>query len=138
MREAIEPNHIEQLVVAAADCIRPVANVRYAMLLEELADGVSKTRLECRHPTCEHAQAEGVVLLLEPLNRYEDHLLNRLEQALDVVESAKSDSVRLLADAFHMNIEEPDLAAAIRHAGTHIHHVQLADSNRQEPGARTC
>src|ERR1044072_4781462 len=29
----------------------------------------------------EHAAAEGVTLYLEPLNRYEDHMVNRLDQA---------------------------------------------------------
>jgi sugar phosphate isomerase/epimerase len=33
-----------------------------------------------------------------------------------------------------MNIEEPDLAAAIREAGKHVGHVHFADSNRQAMG----
>jgi len=83
----------------------------------------------------QHASAEGVVLLLEPLNRYEDHHINRLEQALELIRATGTDSVKLLADVFHMNMEEADLAEAIRRAGPEIHHVQLADSNRLEPGA---
>ncbi len=43
-------------------------------------------------------------------------------------------NVKLLADLFHMNIEEADLAGAIRAAGAHVGHVHLADSNRRPAG----
>jgi sugar phosphate isomerase/epimerase len=82
----------------------------------------------------QHAEAEGVVLLLEPLTRYEDHHLNRLDQGAEVIAAAGSGSVKLLADVFHLNIEEADLPGAIRQAGPLLGHVQLADSNRLEPG----
>ena len=85
-----------------------------------------------------HAAAEGVWLALEPINRYEDHMLNRLDQGSDLAEEAGrrsgADSVRLVADLFHMNIEEDDLAAAITTAGTRIAHVHVDDSNRLQPG----
>jgi sugar phosphate isomerase/epimerase len=97
--------------------------------------GERQTLIETVAGLGQHAEREGVVLLLEPLNRYEDHHLNRLEQALDVVAATGSPAVKLLADVFHMNIEEADPAAAARRAGGHIQHVQLADSNRLEPGA---
>ena len=42
---------------------------------------------------------------------------------------------RVIADTFHMSIEEADIGAAIRAARHRIHHVQLGDSNRLEPGA---
>jgi sugar phosphate isomerase/epimerase len=43
-------------------------------------------------------------------------------------------NVKLLADLFHMNIEEVDLAESLRRAGQHVGHVHLADSNRQAAG----
>ena len=42
--------------------------------------------------------------------------------------------MKLLADLFHMNIEEADLPAAIRSAGSFIGHVHFADSNRRAVG----
>jgi sugar phosphate isomerase/epimerase len=72
-------------------------------------------------------------LLFEPLNRYETNLVNRLSEGADLLEEVGS-PVRLLADLFHMNIEEPDLPAAIRDNGW-IGHVHLADSNRHPAGA---
>ena len=43
-------------------------------------------------------------------------------------------NVRILADLFHMNIEEPDLASALREAGPMVGHVHFADSNRRAIG----
>jgi sugar phosphate isomerase/epimerase len=83
----------------------------------------------------EHAAREGVVLCLEPLNRYEDHMVNRLDQAVDLIRAVGLDSVRVLADTYHMNIEEDDLATAVTKAAPYLGHVQVSDSNRYQPGA---
>jgi sugar phosphate isomerase/epimerase len=77
------------------------------------------------------ARDAGVPIFLEPLNRYEQHLVNRLEQGVAFAEQV-GDGVGIMADLFHMNIEEADIAASIRAAGPHIVHV--ADSNRLQPG----
>jgi sugar phosphate isomerase/epimerase len=82
-----------------------------------------------------HAAAEGVCLYLEPLNRYEDHMVNRLEQAVDLVRTVGLDSLRVVADTYHMNIEEDEPAAALRAALPYIGHMQVSDSNRLQPGA---
>ncbi|AJE81533.1 putative AP endonuclease [Streptomyces albus] len=83
----------------------------------------------------EHARKEGVHLYLEPLNRYEDHMVNRLEQAVDLIRAVGLDSVRIGIDSYHMNIEEADPAAAILEAAPYIGHAQVSDSNRFQPGA---
>jgi sugar phosphate isomerase/epimerase len=83
----------------------------------------------------EHARREGVALFLEPLNRYEDHMVNRLEQAADLIRAVGLDSVRIGIDSYHMNIEETDPAAAILAAAPYIGHAQVSDSNRFQPGA---
>ncbi|MEQ1827889.1 MAG: sugar phosphate isomerase/epimerase family protein [Pirellula sp.] len=80
----------------------------------------------------EHAQKSGIILLYEPLNRYETDQANTLEQGLAMIEGL--DNVRLLADWFHMNIEEADMAGAIRKAGNAIGHIHFADSNRMAIG----
>jgi Sugar phosphate isomerases/epimerases len=81
------------------------------------------------------AAALGVSLYLEPLNRYEDHMVNTLEQAVSLIREVGMDSVRIAADTFHMSIEEADPAAALLNAGPFVGHVQASDSNRLEPGA---
>jgi sugar phosphate isomerase/epimerase len=79
------------------------------------------------------ASAAGVPLFLEPLNRYEAHVVNRLEQGVAFCEAA-GPGVAIMADFFHMSIEEADLAASIRAAGRHVVYVHVADSNRHQPG----
>lgn len=74
------------------------------------------------------------MLIYEPLNRYETNFATRLEDGVALLKKAGSAKVKLLADLFHMNIEEVDLAAAIRTTGSHIGHVHLADSNRRPAG----
>lgn len=83
----------------------------------------------------EHAASEGVEIYLEPLNRYEDHMINRLADGVRLLKLVGLDSVRLAPDTYHMNIEESDPAAALQEAAQYIGHVQASDSNRLEPGA---
>ena len=82
----------------------------------------------------EHATSEGSLVLFEPLNRYEDHMVNRVEQAAAICRDIGAASTRVMADAFHMNIEEDDIAAAIRADADLIGHVHVADSGRLQPG----
>ena len=83
----------------------------------------------------ELAEREGTLVLLEPLNRYEDHMLNRVEQAAELCEAVGRPSVKVMGDLFHMNIEEDDLGETIKQADDYLAHVHLADSNRVQPGA---
>jgi sugar phosphate isomerase/epimerase len=81
-----------------------------------------------------HAEHAGTLVLLEPLNRYEDHMLNTVAQAAELAAAAGSPAVRVLADTYHMNIEEDDPCAALRAAGDLLGAVHLSDSNRHQPG----
>ena len=81
-----------------------------------------------------YAARQGVRLLLEPINRYETDLVNTVGDALAVACEA-GENVGLLVDTFHMNIEDPSIAGAIRDAAPRIWHVHVADSNRRAPGA---
>jgi sugar phosphate isomerase/epimerase len=78
--------------------------------------------------------AAGQVFLYEPLNRYETNLFNRLGDAAEFLDAVGADGVKLLADLFHMNIEEASIADALRAAGSRIGHVHFADSNRRAVG----
>ena len=81
-----------------------------------------------------HAAQVGINIYLEPLNRYETNFMNRLAEAVEICEKVGNPRVMMMADFFHMNIEEPDMNAAIRAAGKWIGHVHLADSHRTQPG----
>jgi sugar phosphate isomerase/epimerase len=79
--------------------------------------------------------ADGIVIALEALNRYETHLLRTLDDADQLRRRIDSPNVQLMADVFHMNIEEDSIAASIRAHGENIVHVHLADNQRREPGS---
>lgn len=81
-----------------------------------------------------YAQPLGVSLAVEPINRYETNLLNNIEQALEFVDNVGLDNVGVLADTFHMNIEEADLAGSLRSTGDRLLHIQFTDSNRLAAG----
>ncbi|MEP4079945.1 TIM barrel protein [Haloferula sp.] len=80
------------------------------------------------------AARHDVPFIYEPLNRYETNLINHLAEGARYLATHKLDNIVLLADLFHMNIEESDVAQAILDAGKHIGHVHYADSNRQAMG----
>lgn len=82
----------------------------------------------------ELAGSLGTVLLYEPLNRYETNLFNRVGEAADWLKALRTQRVKVLADLFHMNIEESDPASALRNAGSSVGHVHFADSNRRAVG----
>lgn len=80
------------------------------------------------------AGEKGVSLAIEPINRYETHLINSLDDALRFSEEVGLDSVKIMGDTFHMNIEDSDFGLAIRKANRNLVHVHVADSNRRSPG----
>lgn len=80
------------------------------------------------------AHALGAPLLFEPLNRYETNLFNTVADTLSFLSTLRTHNVRLLCDLYHMNIEEVDVAGAIRQAGPKLGHVHFADSNRRAVG----
>jgi sugar phosphate isomerase/epimerase len=81
-----------------------------------------------------YAARYGLPLLYEPLNRYETNLINRLDDGVRLLKGLGTSNVKLLADLYHMNIEEADLAAAVRDAAGFVGHVHFADSNRRAAG----
>ena len=82
----------------------------------------------------EHATQFNVPLIYEPLNRYETNLCTTMSEGAALLESQAIANVVLLADLFHMNIEESNIADALKEGGKHIGHVHFVDSNRRPAG----
>jgi altronate hydrolase len=80
------------------------------------------------------AEGAGVRVALEPINRYETDLLATLEETAEVLDRVSSPAVGLLADTFHMNIEEADPLTELERWGKRTVHFHVADSNRWAPG----
>jgi sugar phosphate isomerase/epimerase len=79
------------------------------------------------------AKEKHIRVGIEPLNRFETHILNRADQALALAEAVAPDCGVCL-DAFHLNIEDADLYASIRKAGARIVDFHVADNNRLAAG----
>jgi len=82
----------------------------------------------------EHAAPLNVRLVIEPINRYETNFIHTVEEALKFIGEVGSANVGLLADTFHMNIEEVSMAGALTEAGSKLEYVHFPDSNRLAPG----
>jgi D-psicose/D-tagatose/L-ribulose 3-epimerase len=89
---------------------------------------------ECLLKVAEYAEGKGVVLALEPVNRFETYFLNTIEDTRKMVEEINHPNVGIHADTFHMNIEEESFYGAIKMAGEHLCHVHLCENNRGIPG----
>lgn len=104
---------------------RSVPGVSKTQAKEFLREGLE--RLDAQ------AKAIGGNILYEPLNRYETDQCNTLAQGTELI--CGLSSTKLLADWFHMNIEEADMVESILKAGTAIGHVHFADTNRLAVGS---
>lgn len=81
-----------------------------------------------------YAADKGVSLAVEPLNRFETSFLNTTAQALDLIARVNHPAVGVGLDLFHLGIEEKQPGDAIRSAGPHLKHVQVAENDRGTPG----
>ena len=77
-----------------------------------------------------YAEEHGIRLAIEPLNRFETDFCNTGRQACALSDMVKSKAVGVMLDTFHMNMEENDMAEAIRHAAPHLMHFQANENHR--------
>lgn len=86
--------------------------------------------MESTKQICNMAQQANIEVVFEVLNRYESHQVRTLKEGMDLIEHIKAPNLKLLADAYHMNIEEANPAMSLREAGKNIGLYHAADSNR--------
>lgn len=82
----------------------------------------------------EAAQKKGVLLAMEPLNRFETDMINVVSQGLKFIDETGMENVGFHLDTFHMHLEEKDSADAIRKAGKKIFHFHACENDRGVPG----
>lgn len=82
----------------------------------------------------EYASTVGVALALEPLNRFETDLVNTVRDGTELCALIGAPNVGLLADTFHLNIEESSITDALTSAGPVLRHVHASENDRSAPG----
>jgi D-psicose/D-tagatose/L-ribulose 3-epimerase len=94
-----------------------------------------KQAVEGFHSMGETLTANGMVLAIEPLNRFETYFLNTAADAARLCDQIDHPNIGILFDTFHANIEEKDIAAGIRTVGRHLRHVHTCENDRGIPGS---
>lgn len=80
------------------------------------------------------AAEHGVTLYLEPLNRYQDHMINTLQDARDILEAGGFQNVAIVGDFYHMSIEEDDISQSLERHAPYVKHLHVAENHRYQPG----
>lgn len=97
--------------------------------LDNVADALTRA--------ARHARSLGLLFGIEPVNRYETHLLNTGWQAVEMIERIGAENMFIHLDTYHMNIEEKGIAQGIIDAREHLRYIHLSESDRGTPGAGT-
>jgi sugar phosphate isomerase/epimerase len=121
---------------AALNCKRVVINptrltkwIPLASLKDELKWGAESVA-----EIADYAKQFAVTLCVEAWNRYDTYLINTASECRTFVDMVKRDNVGVMLDTFHLNIEEIDMAGAIRDSRGYLVHLHVSDSNRAAPG----
>jgi len=88
-------------------------------------------------PVARRARDYGMLVGVEPCNRYETHLLNTASQAVAFLDRVDEPNVTIHLDTYHMNIEEKGHAAGFATARGRCAYVHLSESDRGVPGSGT-
>lgn len=80
------------------------------------------------------AKETDTYIYLEPLNRYQDHMLNTLEDAVEIILRGGFERVKITADFYHMAIEEDDISESLKKYKNYIGHIHIAENHRYQPG----
>ncbi len=94
-----------------------------------------KWGVDSMRQVAEHAGSVGVMLGVECLNRFETYLLNTHSDAARFVREVNHPNCRMMYDTFHSNIEEKNIAEAIRSCQDVLTHVHISENDRSTPGS---
>jgi D-psicose/D-tagatose/L-ribulose 3-epimerase len=83
----------------------------------------------------DYAADRGVVLCIEPINRFETSFINTAGQLLELLDRVDHPACQATLDTFHMNIEEKSLGDAIRAVGPRLGHLHSCENDRGAPGS---
>lgn len=126
----------EELGAVGSICVPIRSSLRFPDLSPAFSarELISKLAVDMLRQAAQRTEGLEALILLEPLNRYEAHYLRSLADGVKLARMVDHPRVKVMADFFHMSIEEADIAASVRGVDDWIRHIHLADSNRMLPG----
>ena len=115
------------------------AQVIIGLIRGKIEESVDREKAEewtisCLRKCAERAKEHNIRLTLEPVNRYESNFINTISEGIEFIKRVGVSNLGLLADTFHMNIEEVSIEDSLIQAKDYLTHVHFADSNRWAPG----
>jgi D-psicose/D-tagatose/L-ribulose 3-epimerase len=139
---AAAQDYLQWMIDAAAETGSPVVcGPMYSAVgkprLPEAADREREWELAVNglQSMCSYAAERGVKLAFEPLNRFENDMINVVDQGLKLIAEVGAPNLGFHLDTFHMHLEEKDSAAAVRRAGNRVFHVHACENDRGIPGS---
>ena len=144
-----DPNIREQGKQYIIDCIRIAEKMGSPIFGGPVYSAVGKTRfiseeqkkkergwcVENLKQIATIASDHGVVVGVEPLNRFESDMVNTADQAISLVSEVSHPNIKIQLDTFHGNIEEKSIPDTIRKIGKEmLCHIQGNESDRGTPG----
>ncbi|PKP61496.1 hypothetical protein CVT91_03005 [Candidatus Atribacteria bacterium HGW-Atribacteria-1] len=118
--------------------VRGTANINLSNNNEKEKEKALSRISDCLVRCLEYSMKRSVGFLIEPMHRYHTNLINTIDSAVHFIndngEKLDIGRVGVLADTWHMNIEETDMVSPIIRNHKYITHIHFADSNRRAPG----
>jgi sugar phosphate isomerase/epimerase len=111
-----------------------IGRVRGPIASSEPYENSEKRFLDSMDDVAAYAEPKGVIIAVEPVNRYEINFLNRVDQAAEICGKIDRPNVKIMPDLFHMNIEDASIEACLAAHIDQIAYIHFADSNRLAPG----
>lgn len=133
--------HLDRIGNAMVDCgIQKLSGIIYSSWPGDFEGrGVTKQQawnwsIESMRTAIKTAEKLDLIYNVEVVNRFEQFIMNTVEEALQYVKEVDSPNIKILLDTFHMNIEEDSIPGAIKKAGNYLGHLHIGENNRKPPG----
>jgi D-psicose/D-tagatose/L-ribulose 3-epimerase len=82
----------------------------------------------------DYAQANGVTIALEAINRFESYFANTMDDLCRYTKALNHPAIQTMYDTFHANIEETDPVGAFTRNAEHVVHIHISENDRGVPG----
>ena len=131
---------VREEAVRRIAALMPVANQLGTLLVIGLIQGqradaanrdsAQRNIIDCLKSIGEHAERQNVHCVFEPVNHLEVGFNHTVAEVKSVLSAVGSSFLHIMADTFHLNIEESSVKGAILACGKDLSHFHLCETNR--------